>query len=116
VRHTNIRPIVALSLVLASAPANALRCGNKLVVDGMHEAEVIRACGEPVSTEHLGYVIRHYGPFGDDRAAGGFRGWRREVPVTEMIFNFGPHRLMRKLRFEGGMLTSIRTLGYGYRE
>jgi len=33
-----------------------------------------------------------------------------------MVFNFGPHKLIRILRFEGGLLTSIKTAGYGYHE
>jgi hypothetical protein len=33
-----------------------------------------------------------------------------------MLFNFGPHKLMRVIRFEGGRLTSIDTAGYGYRD
>jgi len=36
--------------------------------------------------------------------------------VTELVYNFGPRKLMRKLRFEGGLLTSIETIGYGYRD
>jgi hypothetical protein len=33
-----------------------------------------------------------------------------------MLFNFGPHRLMRLIRFEGGVVRSIETAGYGYLE
>lgn len=115
-RHFAILIAVAPLLLLLSPSAEALRCGNKLVTDGMHEVEVREACGEPVSTEHLGFVIRHYGHIGGRRGLHHRHLFSREVAVKELIYNFGPHRLMRKLRFEGGVLTSIRTLGYGYRE
>ncbi len=109
-------------LLMLSEPANALRCGSKLVKDGMIETEVIRICGEPVSTRHLGYVLRsgfrsrhpidsaalaryHYG-----------YGYHEELVVTEMLFNFGPRKLMRRIRFEGGRLARIETAGYGYLE
>ncbi len=54
--------LVALVLLLASLPAHAFRCGNRIVAENMHEAEV------------------------------------------------------RRLVFEGGVLVSIESLGYGYRE
>jgi len=108
---------LACMAFLASDPAHALRCGNRLVKDGMHESEVKAICGKPVSERRLGYVLRsHF-----DRTHGltttrYYGGYQREVLVTELVFNFGPRKLMRKLRFEGGLLTSIETLGYGYHE
>ena len=102
--------VVCLSL-LASDPAHAFRCGSRLVKDGMHESEVKVICGEPVSERTIGYVIRSY--FGRD---GGYTGYAHEVLVTELVYNFGPRKFMRKLRFEGGILRSIETIGYGYHE
>ena len=37
-----------------------------------------------------------------------------EVMATELVYNFGPRKLMRVLRFEGGYLVDIKTAGYGY--
>jgi hypothetical protein len=37
-----------------------------------------------------------------------------EVMVTELVYNFGPRKLMRILRFEGGYLVDTKTAGYGY--
>lgn len=108
--------------LLTSDPAHALRCGNRLVQEGMYESQVIDLCGEPVSKRYLGYVLRPYVlelP-ADDIDAHSTRhvygGYHEELLVTELVFNFGPRKLMRILRFEGGRLTSIRTAGYGYRE
>jgi hypothetical protein len=108
---------LACMALLASDPAHALRCGNRLVIDGMHESEVRAICGEPISQRHLGYVLRSH----VERTHGltttrYYGGYRREVLVTELVFNFGPRKLMRKMRFEDGILTSIETIGYGYRE
>ena len=37
-----------------------------------------------------------------------------EIPVESWIYNFGPNKLMRRVIFEGGIVTEIETLGYGY--
>ncbi len=115
----SISLVLAATALLASDPAHALRCGSRLVKDGMHESEVKAICGQPVSERRLGYVLRSH----IDRSHRlsttryyGYGGYYREVLVTELIFNFGPRKLMRKMRFEGGILTSIETIGYGYRK
>ena len=113
---------VACILLLASDPAHALRCGQRLVKDGMYEEHVIEICGEPVSRRHLGYVLRPYilkrpaSLLGMHSIRHVNSGFHEELLVTELVFNFGPRKLMRVMRFEGGRLTSIRTMGYGYRE
>ncbi len=112
----------ACVLLLISDPAHALRCGRLLVKDGMHEVQIIEMCGEPVSRRHLGYVLRPYilkrpaGILGMHSTKHIYSGFHEELLVTELTFNFGPRKLIRVLRFEGGQLTSIRTAGYGYRE
>jgi hypothetical protein len=105
---------------LVSETAWALRCGNQLVKEGMLESQVIAICGDPVETRQLGYVLR---PYVVTQSAGSMHGTRhvysgfhQELSVSQMVFNFGPHKLMRILRFEGGQLTSITTAGYGYLE
>lgn len=110
------------ALLLLTENAWALRCGNRLVLEGMHESEVIALCGQPDSVRQLGYVLR---PVIIKRPAGSpgmhssrrvYAGFHQELAVKEMLFNFGPHKLMRLIRFEGGRLTSIDTVGYGYRQ
>lgn len=114
--------LLAVLLLLESQSAHALRCGNRLVKDGMYELQVIELCGEPVSKRYIGYVVRPHilelsaGPFEHHATRHAFSGYYDELMVTELLFNFGPHKLMRILRFEGGRLASIRTAGYGYRE
>ncbi len=115
--------VVALLLsMLLPERADAFRCKSRVIRDGMHEAEVVRLCGEPVAVKHLGFVIRSYGRERrrgiviDRRYPAGYGHYQREVQVVEMLFNFGPRRLMRQVRFEGGLVASIRTMGYGYIE
>ena len=112
----------ACIFMLASHSAHALRCGSRLVKDGMQESHVIDICGEPASRVRLGYVLRPYilkrpaGVFGTHSTRHGYAGFHQELLVTELVFNFGPRKLIRILRFEGGRLMSIRTAGYGYWE
>lgn len=114
-------PALAVIILSMAAPAHAFRCKNKLVTDGMNEEEVLAVCGDPISRRHLGYTLRSY-TYGWRRGlpGNGRRHWdsravlSEEVPVTEFVYNFGPRKLMRRLVFEGGILTGIETLGYGY--
>ena len=115
---------VALVSLVAARPAEAFRCGSKLVKEGMHEVEVVAICGEPTSRQHLGYGIRsiefrareHTAPGWIVSRPYGTYGYPQEVRITEFIYNLGPRRLMRRLVFEGGILARIETLGRGYHE
>lgn len=116
--------LAGICLLLAAtfaSPAHAFRCGSKIVIENMHEEQVRRACGEPTTMRHLGYVVRgidlstRRGPHGF--STGRFPGLSRftqEVAVTEYVYNFGPRKFMRRLVFEGGILVSIEAIGYGY--
>jgi hypothetical protein len=105
---------LVVAALLATTPAfAAFRCGTKIVTEGDTRDAVATKCGEPTEVLTLGSkfrrpVIWSYGrPYfvGDDFV---------EVPVEAWIYNLGPNKLMRKLRFEGGVLAEIETLGYGY--
>lgn len=105
-------------LLLVSRPAEAFRCENRLIREGMHEVQVFDLCGEPISIRPLGLVLRSYYPRrygigGISRTYYG-PGYLNEVRATEVVYNFGPRKLMRVLRFEGGYLVEIDTAGYGY--
>ena len=114
---------VFLVTLLLAEPAAAFRCGSKLVKDGMHEQQVIAVCGEPTARRHLGDALRRF-DLGSRRPSPGWTGSyfpgygspSEEVLITEYVYNFGPRKLMRRLVFEGGILVSIETIGYGYVE
>ena len=115
--------LLAAVLLLVADPALAFRCGSKIVRDGMHEQQVIAACGEPTSVRHLGHAIRAYDYRFRLRNPGhiyyrmpGVGHFATEVVVTEFVYNFGPRKLMRRLIFEGSVLVEIETIGYGYIE
>jgi len=119
--RTIVTFVTAIAL-LCSGPAHAFRCGNRIVAENMHESEVLRACGEPTTVRQIGRALRNVNVPITHRSGGWtteyFPGYNlvQEVIVTEYVYNFGPHKLMRRLVFEGGILVSIETLGYGYRE
>ena len=37
-----------------------------------------------------------------------------EVKVETWIYNFGPQKLMQRVRLEAGIVVEVKTLGYGY--
>ena len=99
---------------LACSPAfAAMRCGTKLISEGDSRAEVAARCGDPTDIVDQRTVFRRpviwgYGRpmyVGEDFV---------EVQVESWLYNLGPNKLMRRLRFEGGYLVEIETLGYGY--
>ena len=117
-----LRTGLVTAMLIVSSDAWALRCGSRLILEGMTEERVVELCGEPESVRELGFVLRPYilklpaGGFGSRATRRVFSGFHQELAVKEMLFNFGPHKLMRVMRFEGGLLTSIKTAGYGHRE
>jgi hypothetical protein len=111
-------------LLLMSSSAFAFRCGQKIVKENMHEAQVRKVCGAPATARDIGVTTRStYIPVRRSISGGitterfpGYGHFVEEVVLTEYVYNFGPRKLMRRLVFEGGILVKIETIGYGYRE
>jgi hypothetical protein len=111
-------------LLLTSTSAFGFRCGRKIVTENMHEVQVLKVCGSPTTSRQLGYAVRgtyvpvrrHVSPGITVEHFPGYGYYSEEVVLTEYVYNFGPRKLMRRLLFEGGVLTKIETIGYGYRE
>src|SRR5262245_5056494 len=108
--------VAALGLLAASsAPALAdiMRCGTKIIVEGVTRSEVAAKCGDPDEVVTMRSVFRRPviwtsgRPYfiGEDYV---------EVPVEAWVYNLGPNKLMRRVRFEGGIVVEIETLGYGF--
>jgi hypothetical protein len=98
--------------LLLAGPAQAFRCGSHIVHEGDPRARVAKICGEPSEVSHRSiwrrpavwrYGRPYYVPGGEI-----------EVPVETWIYNLGPNKLMRRIRFEDGIVVEIETLGYGY--
>lgn len=102
---------VLLALPVVAGASDGFSCGNRVITTGMTAGEVVAACGDPAEVR-VSTVLRHptvwrYGrPWVVGEAI--------PIPVETWIYNFGPQRLMRKLRFDDGELVDIDTLGYGY--
>ena len=119
------RLLLLCLLTTLSTPALALRCGNKIVRNGDHQAKILNMCGEPAAVKYYN-IYRSGIPVSQSRVTEGHT--RRddellvhnrsvvEVVVEEWTYNFGPRKLMRVIRFENGFVTSVKRLGYGYRD
>jgi hypothetical protein len=111
------RPAVLAVVLLAAAfgaRADAMRCGNRLISEGDTRSQVRGLCGEPADVQTRSILRRpHYTLngrfvyFGDGLI---------EIPVEIWTYNFGPYKLMRRVRFVDGQVEEIETLGYGYHE
>ena len=100
---------------LASAQALAFRCGTRLVSEGDTRSQVIAKCGDPSDVANQGSVFRR--PVFWNHGRRYYAGENFiEVPIETWVYNLGPNKLMRRLRFEGGVVVEITTLGYGYHE
>jgi hypothetical protein len=105
--------IVVLGLLATASPAFAFTCGTRLVSEGDTRDQVLAKCGEPAdvitqrSVFHRPVIWTGGRPYfiGSDYI---------EIPVESWIYNLGPNKLMRRVRFEAGVVVEIETLGYGY--
>ena len=97
----------------SSAFANTMRCGTKVIGEGLTRSEVAAKCGEPDEVITLRSVFRRPVLWTNGRPY--FIGENYiEVPIESWIYNLGPNKLMRKVIFEAGYVVDIETLGYGY--
>ena len=97
-----------ISLLFAQ-PVWALRCGNKLVLEGSNKFDVLQRCGEP-NFQDSRTELRSL----ELRAPSYKTGQWVPVTIDEWYYNFGPSQFMALLVFENGRLTAIKSLGYGY--
>jgi hypothetical protein len=119
-RYHHIVALLLSGLFVAGFPAAvaAFTCGGKIISEGDPIDLVLARCGEPsgrhvVREEFSGgtsgttqYVGRgryvHHGTFGGT------------VEVVESVtYNCGDERLIHRLRFQGGTLYKVETIGHG---
>lgn len=100
--------LLILAMLLLSPSAFAMRCGTRLVTEGLEDFRVRERCGEPFWTDHYTNVdvLGAYGPL--ER--------QRSVQYDVWYYNFGPRRLMQRLVFRDGQLLREDSLGYGVAE
>jgi hypothetical protein len=109
------RLIPALILLALSwdASAQAMECGNRLITQGDSLAKVASLCGNPTQVDHKSILRQASG----SRVNGQWvasAGAQVEIPVEVWLYNLGPDKLMRQIRFEDGRVVKIETLDFGY--
>jgi hypothetical protein len=121
VRHRGLTLTVALLAGAGGLAASAvqaedsMRCGSRLVSRGDAKDKVLALCGEPSYVSQHGMVRRS--PIyrrGDRFYMYDYYGYCCDLAVETWTYNFGSHKLVRKLRFVGDELDDIDTAGYGY--
>lgn len=100
---------VALALPLL-ASADTMRCGSKLISEGDSQEKVLQYCGEPTDQKRT-WIVRkpRYEVGGQEYSFNG----EEEVPVDLWTYDFGPNKLMRRVRMVAGKVDSIETLEHG---
>ena len=120
-QRTLYRAIVILTAVACTSPwqparaDDTMRCGSKIIHTGDGKDKVRTLCGEPTDIAFVGTIERRTIPDSrtyDDQYYYG-PAWS-EQPVEVWTYNFGPSKLLRKLRFVGNDLVNITTDGHGY--
>lgn len=82
-----------------------LRCGGGLVRAGDTMPEVVNECGEPVFVNRPGSVVIQIGGVL----------WSIDVD-EEWMYNLGPTRFIRFVRFRGGRVVDVGRGDYGWTE
>lgn len=100
-----IRWLLMLTALAFAGDADALRCGTRVVATGDYDFQVRERCGEPYWIASFGELLV--------AGAGGPIERRHEQIFDDWYYNFGPNRLLHRLRFRDGRLMRIDTLGYG---
>ncbi len=105
------KSLIFLLLADASALATAqtLECSDRIVGVGSTQAEVAALCGQPAQVDHKS-VFRSVAAGQSNLTAG----TTIEVQLDTWTYNFGPDKLMQRIRFEDGTVVRIESLGYGY--
>jgi hypothetical protein len=99
-------------MVTVASASDGLRCGSKLVLEGDTRDKVQALCGDPTDVTHTSIMRRP--TYTRNGRVTSFGNELVETQVETWTYNFGPNKLMRRLRFVGGILEGIETLGYGH--
>jgi len=93
--------VMILALLPTLALGDPMRCGSELITKGTSQAKVAALCGQPAQ------VVR-------PAVSGGVEPGVSDVDEEIWVYNFGPNRLMQRIRFRNGIVASIDSVGYGY--
>lgn len=104
--------ILAAALLLASSicAADSMRCGSQVISEGDAIEDVLDLCGEPATQRRTWITRQPRFEYGGQEIP--FPG-QEDVPVDVWTYDFGPSKLMRRIRFVAGKVDSIETLEHG---
>jgi hypothetical protein len=103
--------LAALACIPGLAGAQTFRCSDRIISTGATRAEVAGLCGNPAQVEHKTIYNNASADLGRSTLVAGTT---VEIQLELWIYNFGPDKLMQRVRFEDGIVTQIDSLGYGY--
>ena len=95
-----------------SAWGQSFRCAERIISTGSTRAEVAGLCGDPAQIERKS--IFNTVSAGVPGPTGLTAGSSVEIQVELWTYNFGPNKLMQRVRFEDGVVVHIESLGYGF--
>jgi hypothetical protein len=111
-----LRPTASLVACVACiafanpATADSMRCGSRVINEGDTLEKVQQYCGDPAAQSRT-YITRQ------PRFEAGGREYsfpgEEVVPVDVWTYDFGPNKLMRRVRMIAGRVESIDTLEHG---
>ena len=101
---------VCLSLLPAVVVADSFRCGSKIISEGDTIEKVLQYCGDPTERERTWMRRQPRFEYGGQEIP--FEG-TEDVPVDLWTYDFGPNRLIRRIRFIAGKVDSVDTLEHG---
>ncbi len=113
--------MVLLASIAWSAPAQAMRCGSRIISEGDPREKVLNECGPPADIES--WEEERYYDYDDPPPATLYREFQRygnayrvkvHVKVELWTYNHGPSRFMDFVRLENGKVRKIESGGYGY--
>jgi hypothetical protein len=102
--------LICAGLLPALAMADAFRCGSKIISEEDTIEKVLQYCGEPVEKKRTWMRRQPRFEYGGQEIP--FPG-TEDVPVDLWTYDFGPNRLMRRVRFIAGKVDSVETLEHG---
>ena len=110
--NARIRLVGILSglLIASGATADSVRCGSKVITEGDPIEKVREYCGEPTETQRTWMTRQPRFEYGGQEIP--FEG-SEDVPVDLWTYDFGPNKLVRRIRFIAGKVDSIETREHG---
>jgi Protein of unknown function (DUF2845) len=99
-RNSSPRSVGLVLAVLATGclpgvASASMRCGSRLIDTGISSAEVSSFCGAPTQVDRV-------------------TGTGADVQIEIWTYNFGPDKLMERVRIENAVVVDIQSLGYGF--